>query len=169
MCPKVLPPSGGGNALVSGPAEPQGEQSRARSFIREPYLEQMPGAASAASIGHAVILGLGGMTASRIVLGPIGVAASLVTLPIGVALARNRERNYIQQTDKAAHRMACLAEIIERSRSRMKPLLPQNSRDCRRSATACRPIESSNTQHAGRPRHSSQAGHPYAGGGSPQE
>ena len=56
------------------------------------------------------------MTAGRIALGPIGVAASLVTLPLGAALARNRERNYIQQTDEAAHNMACLEETIERSR-----------------------------------------------------
>ena len=65
------------------------------------------------------------MTAGRIALGPIGVAASLATLPLGVAISRNRERNYIQQTDEAAHKMACLEEIIKRSRSRMKPLLPQ--------------------------------------------
>ena len=62
------------------------------------------------------------MTAGRIALGPIGVAASLVTLPLGAALARNRERNYIQQTDEAAHKMACLEEIIARSHSQMKPL-----------------------------------------------
>ena len=83
------------------------------------------GTATAAWIGRAATLGLGGMTAGRIALGPIGVAASLATLPLGVALARNRERNYIRQIDEAAHRMACLEEIIERSRSRMKPLLPK--------------------------------------------
>ena len=83
------------------------------------------GAATAAWIGRAATLGLGGMTAGRIALGPIGVAASLVTLPLGVALARNRERSYIQQTDEAAHRMARLEEIIQQSRSRMKPLLPR--------------------------------------------
>ena len=81
------------------------------------------GAATAAWIGRAATLGLGGMTAGRIALGPIGVAASLVTLPLGAALARNRERNYIQQTDESAHKMACLEEIIQRSRSRLKPLL----------------------------------------------
>ena len=83
------------------------------------------GAATAAWIGRAATLGLGGMTAGRIALGPIGVAASLVTLPLGVALARNREGNYIQQTNEAAHKMARLEEIIERSRNRMKPLLPR--------------------------------------------
>ena len=59
------------------------------------------GAATAAWIGRAATLGLGGMTAGRIALGPIGAAASLLTLPLGVAVARNRERNYIQQTDEA--------------------------------------------------------------------
>ena len=83
------------------------------------------GTATAAWIGRTATLGLGGMTAGRIALGPIGVAASLVTLPLGAALARNRERNYIQQTDEAAHKMGCLEEIIERSRSRMKNLLPR--------------------------------------------
>ncbi len=82
-------------------------------------------AATAAWIGRTATLGLGGMTAGRIALGPIGIAASLVTLPLGLAVSRNRERNYIQQTDKAARQMACLEEIIERSRSRMKPLLPR--------------------------------------------
>ena len=48
-----------------------------------------------------------------------------MTLPLGAAVSRNRERNYIQQTDEAAHKMACLEEIIDRSRSRMKPLLPR--------------------------------------------
>ena len=83
------------------------------------------GAATAAWIGRAATLGLGGMTAGRIALGPIGVAASLVTLPLGVAVSRNRERNYIQQTDEVALRMACLEEIIKRSRIQMKPLLPR--------------------------------------------
>ena len=83
------------------------------------------GAATAAWIGRAATLGLGGMTAGRIALGPIGVAASLVTVPLGAILARNRERNYIRHTDEAAHKMGCLEEIIERSRSRMKNLLPR--------------------------------------------
>ena len=83
------------------------------------------GAATAAWIGRAATLGLGGMTAGRIALGPIGVAASLLTLPLGAALAGNRERNYVQQTDEAARKMAYLEEIVERSRSQMKPLQPQ--------------------------------------------
>ncbi len=83
------------------------------------------GAATAAWIGRAATLGLGGMTAGRIALGPIGVAASLLTLPLGAAVAGNRERSYIQQTDEAARIMARLEEILERSRNRMEPLQPQ--------------------------------------------
>ena len=45
------------------------------------------GAATAAWIGRAATFGMGGMTAGRIALGPIGVAASLLTLPIGAAIA----------------------------------------------------------------------------------
>ena len=125
--------------------------------------------AIAAWIGRAATLGLGGMTAGRIALGPIGVAASLVTLPLGAALAGNRERNYIQQTDEAAHKMACLEEIIERVPQPNEDLAASNGRHYRRYTTAYQPTENSNTQHAGRPRHGSQAGHRYAGGGSPQE
>ena len=66
------------------------------------------GAATAAWIGRAATLGLGGMTAGRIALGPIGAAASLLTLPLGAAVAGNRERNYIQRTKEAARKMARL-------------------------------------------------------------
>ena len=83
------------------------------------------GAATAAWIGRAATLGLGGMTAGRIALGPIGVAASLLALPLGAAVAGNRERNYIQRTEEAARKMTRLEEILERSRSRMMPLQPQ--------------------------------------------
>ena len=82
-------------------------------------------AATAAWIGRVATLGLGGMTAGRIALGPIGIAASLVTLPLGMAISRNRERKYIQQTDEAASRMSCLERIIKRSGTQMKPLLPR--------------------------------------------
>ena len=83
------------------------------------------GAATAAWIGRAATLGVGGMTAGRIALGPIGAAASLLTLPLGAALAGNRERNYIQRTKEAVHKMACLEEIVERCRNQMMPLQPQ--------------------------------------------
>ena len=80
------------------------------------------GAATAAWIGRAATLGLGGMTAGRIALGPIGAAASLLTLPLGAAVAGNRERNYIQRTKEAAPKMARLEEVLEQSRNRMMPL-----------------------------------------------
>ena len=83
------------------------------------------GAATAAWIGRAATLGLGGMTAGRIALGPIGAAASLLTLPLGAAVAGNRERNYIQRTREAADQMNCLEEIVEQSRTRMLSLQPQ--------------------------------------------
>lgn len=78
------------------------------------------GAATAAWIGRAT--GLGGMAAGRIVLGPIGVAASALTLPLGAAVAGNRERNYIRQTEDAVRKMACLEEVLGRARNRMTPL-----------------------------------------------
>ena len=83
------------------------------------------GVATAAWIGRAATLGLGGMTAGRIALGPIGAAAALLILPLGAAVAGNRERNYIRRTDEAARKMACLEEILRRTRSRMMLLQPQ--------------------------------------------
>ena len=83
------------------------------------------GAATAALIGRAATLGVGGMTAGRIALGPIGAAASLLTLPLGAALAGNRERNYIQRTKEAVRKMTCLEEIVERCRNQIIPLQPQ--------------------------------------------
>ena len=83
------------------------------------------GSATATWIGRAVTMGMGGMTAGRIVLGPIGVAASLVTMPIGAAIAGNRERNYIKQTEEAMKKMDRLEEIISRCRNRMMQLRPR--------------------------------------------
>ena len=83
------------------------------------------GSATAAWIGRAVTMGMGGMTAGRIALGPIGVAASLVTIPIGAAIAGNRERNYIKRTKEAMRKMDRLEEIIGRCRSRMMQLRPR--------------------------------------------
>ena len=83
------------------------------------------GAATAAWIGRAATLGLGGMTAGRIALGPIGAAASLLTLPLGAAIAGNRERNYIRRTEEAAGQMDRLEEILEQSRNRMLALQPE--------------------------------------------
>ena len=83
------------------------------------------GAATAAWIGRAATLGMGGMTAGRIALGPIGVAASLLTLPIGAAIAGNKERNYIRKANEAAGKMTRLEGILERCRNRMMPLQPR--------------------------------------------
>ena len=83
------------------------------------------GAATAAWIGRAATLGVGGMTAGRIALGPIGAAASLLTLPLGAALAGNRERNYIQRTKDAVRKMGRLEGVVEGCRNRMMPLQPQ--------------------------------------------
>ena len=83
------------------------------------------GAATAAWIGRAATLGMGGMTAGRIALGPIGVAASLLSLPIGAAIAGNRERNYIRKANEAAGKMTRLEGILERCRNRVMPLQPR--------------------------------------------
>ena len=65
-------------------------------------------AATAAWIGRAVTLGMGGMTAGRIALGPIGLAASALTLPLGAALAGRKERNYIDATQDNMYKMQVL-------------------------------------------------------------
>lgn len=84
------------------------------------------GAATAAWIGRAATLGLGGgMTVGRFALGPIGVAASLLTLPIGAAVAGNRERNYIQHAQSAAGKMSHYEGILDRCRYKMLPLQPR--------------------------------------------
>ena len=87
------------------------------------------GAATAAWIGRAATLGLGGgMTAGRIALGPIGVAASLLTLPIGAALAGSNERNYILRTEKAGLQLTHCEGILARSRNQMSPLLHETAK-----------------------------------------
>ena len=85
------------------------------------------GAATAAWIGRAATLGLGGMTAGRIALGPIGLAASLLTLPIGAAVAGNRERNYIRETGEADGKMNDLEETLGQFHRQATPLQPQMS------------------------------------------
>ena len=82
-------------------------------------------AATAAWIGRAATLGLGGgMTAGRIALGPIGLAASLLTLPIGAAVAGNRERNYLQRAAELETDMSTLETIYEKFRNAMADLQP---------------------------------------------
>ena len=82
-------------------------------------------AATAAWIGRAATLGLGGMTAGRIALGPIGAAASLLTLPLGAAIAGSKERNYIRRTKEATNLMTQKEKILENSRSQLMDLLPR--------------------------------------------
>ena len=82
-------------------------------------------AATAAWIGRAATFGLGGMTAGRIAMGPIGVAAALVTLPLGAALAGKKERRYIQESDEAMRKMDCVEECLEECGSRFNVLEPR--------------------------------------------
>ncbi len=67
--------------------------------------------ATAAWIGRAATLGMGGVTAGRIALGPIGLAASALTLPLGAALAGKKERTYIDNAQEAEGKM----HVIETS------------------------------------------------------
>ena len=59
------------------------------------------GAATAAWIGRAATLGLGGMTAGRVALGPIALASLPVQAAIGAKIAGNRERKAIAKYDAA--------------------------------------------------------------------
>ena len=80
------------------------------------------GTATAAWIGRGVTLGMGGMTAGRIALGPIGIAASLLTLPVGAYMAGRNEKDYIKRVAETASKMEQLETIIEKCRSRLAPL-----------------------------------------------
>lgn len=83
------------------------------------------GAATAAWIGRAVTLGMGGMTAGRIALGPIGLAASALTLPLGAALAGRKERNYINASRDNMHKMRVLETSYANFISSAKELDPE--------------------------------------------
>ena len=78
--------------------------------------------ATAAWIGRAVTLGRGGMVAGGLALGPIGIAASAITIPLGVAIARNREKNYTQRANEAMGKMAALEMIVTQSQDELKKL-----------------------------------------------
>lgn len=65
------------------------------------------------------------MTAGRVALGPIGIAASLFTLPIGAAIAGSKERNYIKRSEEAERKMEKLESILEKCRSKLMPLQPR--------------------------------------------
>ena len=77
---------------------------------------------TAAWIGRAVTFGRGGMMAGGLALGPIGIAASALTVPLGVVIARNREKNYVQQANQAMEKMAILEKIIVESQNELKGL-----------------------------------------------
>ena len=63
------------------------------------------GAASAAWIGRAATLGLAGMTAGRVALGPIALLSAPVQVDIGAKVAGNKERRAIQQYQAATKEM----------------------------------------------------------------
>lgn len=63
------------------------------------------GAATAAWIGRAATLGLGGMTAGRFALGPIALASLPVQAAIGAKIAGNRERKAIANYKAAMQEM----------------------------------------------------------------
>ena len=62
-------------------------------------------AATAAWLGRAATLGLAGMTAGRVALGPIAALSLPVQLAIGAKVAGNRERRAIQQFLDAKERL----------------------------------------------------------------
>ena len=72
------------------------------------------GAATAAWIGRAATLGLGGMTAGRIALGPIALASLPVQVAIGAKVAGHRERKAIAQYDAAETEMVRREGIVNR-------------------------------------------------------
>ena len=76
--------------------------------------------ATAAWIGRAVTFGRGGMMAGGLALGPIGIVASALTVPLGVVIARNREKNYVRQAKEAMGKMDVLQEILVRSQTELK-------------------------------------------------
>ena len=78
--------------------------------------------ATAAWIGRAVTLGRSGMVAGGLALGPIGFVGSALTLPLGVIIALNREKNYIRRANEAMNSMAALQEIFVRSQDELKKL-----------------------------------------------
>ena len=80
--------------------------------------------ATAAWIGRAVTFGRGGMMAGGLALGPIGIVASALTVPLGVVIARNREKNYVQQANQAMEKMAILEKSIVESQNELKKLRP---------------------------------------------
>ena len=76
--------------------------------------------ATAAWIGRAVTFGRGGMMAGGLAIGPLALAGSALTLPLGVFIAHNKEKNYIRQAKEAMGKMDELQEILVRSQTELK-------------------------------------------------
>lgn len=74
------------------------------------------GAATAAWIGRAATLGLAGMTAGRVALGPIALLSMPVQAAIGAKVAGNRERKAIQQFSDQTKEMDRLEGIMSKLR-----------------------------------------------------
>ena len=83
------------------------------------------GAATAAWIGRAATLGLGGMTAGRFALGPIGAIASLATLPIGAAIAGSKERKFIDAANDAKRQMDKYESILDTTSRKLRQVQPR--------------------------------------------
>lgn len=77
------------------------------------------GAATAAWIGRAATLGLAGMTAGRVALGPIALLSMPVQAAIGAKVAGNRERKAIQQFGDQTKEMDRLEGIMSNLRGNM--------------------------------------------------
>ena len=89
------------------------------------------GAATAAWIGRAATLGLGGMTAGRFALGPIALASLPVQAAIGAKVAGIRERNAIARYDAAEGEMNRREEVV----TRYTPELREYRQEARQLAT----------------------------------
>ena len=83
------------------------------------------GAATAAWIGRAATLGLGGMTAGRVALGPIALLSLPVQVGIGAKIAGNKERRAIRQYRTAVDEMARRESILADYK---QPLMEQDRR-----------------------------------------
>ena len=83
------------------------------------------GATTAAWIGRAATLGLGGMTAGRVALGPIALLSLPVQVGIGAKIAGNKERRAIRQYRTAVDEMARRESILADYK---QPLVEQDRR-----------------------------------------
>ncbi len=89
------------------------------------------GAATAAWIGRAATLGMGGMTVGRIALGPIALISLPIQGAIGAKIAGNRERNAIKAYSEAEWKMDRV-DLMTRQES---PNLSRAGREARKMTT----------------------------------